>query len=89
MSTGQKIRLCEWQNCEKEGRYRMQTSAAWDDIHWFCKTHNRMFDLSVVSQGPFFGSAGTNWTQKQTNKENKSNQYIPPINNEVRLKHVS
>ena len=85
MSNGQEKRRCEWQDCAKEGRYRIQTSSSKDDIHWFCRLHVRMFDLGVVSQGPFIGGTDSNWTQNQTGNE----QNTSPLKSGVRLRHVS
>ena len=93
MSDGPAKKNCEWQDCDKEGRYRIQTSAAMDDIHWFCSTHARTFDLSVVNQGPFFGSAGSSWTQNKAgpgnNTHNGFQQPAPGINPNIRMRHVS
>lgn len=57
MNSGPHKRICEWNDCPKEGRYRIQASADQNDIHWFCAIHARTFDLSLVNKGPFFGSA--------------------------------
>ncbi len=93
MSTATNTKHCEWKNCDREGRYRIQTSANKDDIHWFCQTHARTFDLSVVNQGPFIGSAGPNWTQKQNKSSGSSfNEFkkpAPGVNPDIRMRHVS
>ncbi|MCC3860302.1 J domain-containing protein [Pseudemcibacter aquimaris] len=86
------IRDCEWHRCPKEGRYRIQASSDMNDIHWFCALHARTFDLSVVSSGPFFGSAGPNWTQEQKAKSKTYQNYskpYPDINKSVRMKHAT
>ena len=92
MNTGAHKRICEWQDCDKEGRYRIQTSADMNDIHWFCQLHARTFDLSVVGQGPFIGSAEPSWTQPPGGAMNSSFegfQNSPPrINKDVRIRHV-
>ncbi len=90
-NTTQNQRLCEWDNCKSEGRFRIQTTANRDDIHWFCHIHARMFDLSVVSDGPFFGSAGPNWTQKQNaskQSEEKPINHNVDYNDGIRLRHI-
>ena len=87
------MRLCEWKDCNEEGRYRIQTSADQNDIHWFCQLHAKAFDLSVVNQGPFFGSAGPNWTQKQkAGGQSGYNGYkkpAPGIDPDVRMQHIA
>ena len=78
---------------ERDGKYRIQTSADTTDIHWFCRLHARTFDLSVVNQGPFIGSAGTGWTnQKSANEKTTYNGFekpAPGINSNVRMRHIS
>tara|TARA_R110002096_G_scaffold309403_4_gene504043 strand:+ start:74387 stop:74881 length:495 start_codon:yes stop_codon:yes gene_type:complete len=92
MSNGAQKRTCEWNDCNKEGRYRIQTSADRDDIHYFCQLHARTFDLGVVNQGPFFGSAGPNWTQKNASSKGSTfNGYeksAPGVDKDVRIRHV-
>ncbi len=90
-STGKKE--CEWNSCEREGRYRIQTTADQSDIHWFCQVHARAFDLSVVNQGPFIGSAGSSWTSKQSaHSQSSSNGFGgsgPGLNSSIRMRHIS
>lgn len=62
----------------------MTASSNVDDVHWFCAIHARTFDLSVVSKGPFFGSAGANWT-----KDQKKEKKYPNLNPSIRMKHIS
>ncbi len=86
------MKPCEWKDCDKEGRYRIQASADQNDIHWFCQLHAKTFDLSVTNQGPFIGSAGPNWTQKQKHSETAQNGYSKPspgINPDIRMRHIS
>ena len=64
MNSSPHKRTCEWQSCQKEGRYRIHATADQNDIHWFCAIHARTFDLSVVNKGPFFEAGSQNWTQK-------------------------
>jgi hypothetical protein len=91
MNSGPHKRTCEWHDCDKEGRYRIQASSDREDIHWFCQMHARTFDLSVVSRGPFIGSAGPNWIKNQASKKKTTEQYrkpYPDINPNVRNKHI-
>lgn len=84
---------CEWNSCTREGRYRIQTTANQSDIHWFCQVHARAFDLSVVNQGPFIGSAGPSWTNNEpTNSQSSTNGFggpTPGINSNIRMRHIS
>ena len=93
MNTGTGKRNCEWKDCPNEGRYRIQTSSLKDDIHWFCRNHARTFDLSVVSQGPFIGSGGPNWTQKPRRPKGQPayNHRVSTskINPNIRMRHVA
>lgn len=78
-------RHCEWKECAREGRYRIQTSADKDDIHWFCNIHVRVFDLSVTSQGSFFGSSYSNPNEKQNQTETPAQRNSDA---DIRLKYV-
>ncbi|MBT6033455.1 MAG: J domain-containing protein [Kordiimonadaceae bacterium] len=89
MSNGQNIRLCEWQDCGNEGRYRIQTTASKDDIHWFCHLHVRMFDLGVVAPGSYINGVENNWTQNKAGKNQTNQQHTSQLNSSVRLRHVS
>ena len=91
MNSGPHKRICEWNDCPKEGRYRIQASADQNDIHWFCAIHARTFDLSVVNKGPFFGAASSGWTQKQNSSSENNEEYHKPyadIKSDVRMKHI-
>ncbi len=93
MATGENKRVCEWSDCDQEGKYRIQTTADQSDIHWFCRLHARTFDLSVVNQGPFIGAAGIGWTNDKAGKHKSSyNGFEKPasgINPSVRMRHIS
>lgn len=93
MDSGANKRSCEWKDCPREGRYRIQTSSFQDDIHWFCKIHARTFDLSVVSQGPFIGAGKQNWTQnpQRTKGHPGYNHRVSTakINPGIRMRHVA
>lgn len=92
MNNNMAQRQCEWQNCDKEGRYRIQTSSDPNDIHWFCQVHARTFDLSVVNQGPFIGAAGTSWTKKNSQTKSNNNgfeQAAKGIDKDIRIRHVA
>lgn len=83
---------CEWQGCDQEGRYRIQTSANTEDIHKFCALHARTFDLSVVTNGPFIGAGGPNWTQKPQKPTKKYDKYEKPLkqlNPDIRMLHIT
>ena len=86
-------RGCEWKGCPNEGCYHIQTSSLKDDIHWFCKNHARTFDLSVVSQGPFIGVGGPNWTQKpqrpKGHPDYNHHLSISKINPNIRMNHMT
>lgn len=91
MNSGPHKRTCEWHDCEKEGRYRIQASADREDIHWFCRLHARTFDLSVVSRGPFIGSPGLNWTKDQGKKKKSYKHYrkpYPDLNPDIRIRYI-
>ncbi|MDG1708500.1 MAG: J domain-containing protein [Emcibacteraceae bacterium] len=91
MNSGPHKRECEWHDCHKEGRYRIQASSDREDIHWFCQLHARTFDLSVVSRGPFIGSAGPNWTKGRGNPKKPQEQNrkpYPDLNPDVRMRHI-
>lgn len=79
-------RSCEWNECKKEGRYRIQTSARRDDIHWFCDLHVRLFDLSVMDGESSFGGPNPNWSNSQ-NVNSNQNEF--GLNKNFRLRHVS
>lgn len=81
-----KRRICEWNECQNEGRYRIQTSAMQNDIHWFCHVHVKVFDLSGGSQQTFLGTSYSSWTEKQ--KKNKNNN-LGGFENDVQLRHLS
>lgn len=93
MDSGSNKRSCEWKDCSGEGRYRIQTSSHQNDIHWFCRTHARTFDLSVVSQGPFIGSGGPNWTQKPHGAKGgpgyNHRVSTAKINPNIRMRHIA
>lgn len=93
MSTRSAKRSCEWQNCNEEGRYRIQTTGALDDIHWFCGLHARTFDLSVAGPGPFSGSPRPSWTHGQFASNGSSfNGYSEPtatLGSNIRMRHIS
>ena len=92
MSNGHHKRNCEWNDCDKEGRYRIQTSSDRNDIHYFCKVHARTFDLGVVNQGPFFDSSSPNWTQENVSPQgftsNGFDQSAPGIHQDIRIRHI-
>lgn len=91
MNSSPHKRTCEWHDCQKEGRYRIQASADKNDIHWFCSIHARTFDLSVVNKGPFFGAGDQSWTQKHTTATDNNDEYHRPyadIDPAIRLKHI-
>ena len=93
MSTGSAKRSCEWQNCSDEGKYRIQTSAALNDIHWFCGLHARTFDLTVAGHGPFSNGTKPSWTQGQFGSNGSSfNGYSEPtatLNSSIRMRHIA
>lgn len=84
---------CEWDTCDREGRYRIQTTSDQNDIHWFCQVHARAFDLSVVNQGPFIGSASSSWTTTKSSKSQDSKNGFgdpaPGHNSTIRMRHIS
>lgn len=79
-------RPCEWKECKKEGRYRIQTSARRDDIHWFCNLHVKLFDLSIMDNDAEFNGPDLNWAHNQNINSDKQNF---GLNKNYRLRHIS